>query len=117
MIVPGILMALALSFMMLLAMFIPRVGVFMSDRVVGLFRRLAEGPGEVSGSRGGDCHLFQTNFVVVRGAMWFVVHSILSVTTSVWFRAQLTGFPCSVGNHGGRAVLFWTPRKGGTKCR
>ena len=49
-------------------------------------------------------------FVVVHGTTWFVVHYTRSAKSSVWFRAQLTGFPCSAGNHGGRAVFLWTPR-------
>ena len=56
MIVPGMLMVLAVGFMMLLAMFIPWVGIFVSDCVVGLLRRLGEGPVELSGRRGGDCY-------------------------------------------------------------
>ena len=56
MIAPDMFMVLAVGLMMLLAMFIPWVGVFVSDRVVGLFRRLGGGPVELSGRRGGDCY-------------------------------------------------------------
>ena len=56
MIVPGMFMALAVDFMMLLAMFIPWVGILVNDRVVGLLRRFGEGLIELSGRRGGDCY-------------------------------------------------------------
>ena len=56
MIVPGMFMALAVGFMMLLAMFIPWVGILVNDRVVGLLRRFGEGLIELSGRRGGDCY-------------------------------------------------------------
>ena len=56
MIVPGMFMALAVGFMMLLAMFIPWVDRLESDRVVGLLKRLGEGLVELSGRRGGDCY-------------------------------------------------------------
>ena len=61
MIVPGMFMALAVGFMMLLAMFIPWVDRLESDRVVGLLKRLGEGLVELSGRRGGDCYFVSLN--------------------------------------------------------
>ena len=93
MIEPGMFMVLAVGLMVWLAVFIPWVDMLESDRVVGL--RTSTSSFRMSGRQ-----LFvEKDYVVVQRDL-----------SSVWLRAQLTGFPCSAGNHGGRAELLRAPR-------